>query len=116
MLSQAIHKATKLDYRPGQKRLWAIAVDKKGKVIAESSNSYIKTHPLQAKFAKLVGLEDKCYLHAEIATIIKAKGQQVSKLYVARVDSKGNPCLAAPCPVCNAALKKYGISSVEYTL
>lgn len=115
MLDVAISKARELPYIQGQNRVFSIAVDKKGKVVSEGANSYIKTHPKQAKFAWLAGLSDKVYLHAEVATIIKAKYRRIHKLYIARVDAQGEPCLALPCPVCSLAIKESNIFLVEYT-
>lgn len=94
----------------------ASTLDSKGRVISVGYNSYTKTHPKQAKLAKMVGLECKQHLHAEIAAIIKSKGRLIHKIKIERYDVNGNPKLAAPCPVCQMAIKMAGIKFVEYTV
>jgi deoxycytidylate deaminase len=94
----------------------ATTIDSKGRVISIGYNSYTKTHPKQAKLAKMAGLECKQHLHAEIAAIIKSKDRPIHKIKIERYDSKGQPKLAAPCPVCQMAIKMAGIKFVEYTV
>lgn len=94
----------------------ATTFDSRGRVISIGHNSYTKTHPRQAQMAKLAGLEVKQHLHAEIAAIIKSKDKNIHKIKIERYDSEGNPKLAAPCPVCQMAIKLAGIKFVEYTV
>lgn len=94
----------------------ATCFDKKGKIISVGYNSYSKTHPIQSHFARLAGLPEKTFLHAEVAALLKAKGKNIHKIKVERYDSKGNPVNAAPCPVCQLAIKNWGVSYVEYTI
>lgn len=94
----------------------ATTFDARGRVISVGYNSYTKTHPKQAKMAAKVGLVDKQHLHAEVSAIIKSKGRDIHKIKVERYDSKGNPKLAAPCPVCQLAIKMAGIKFVEHTV
>lgn len=94
----------------------ASTLDSRGRVISTAYNSYTKTHPRQARLAKMVGLECKQHLHAEIAAIIKSKDRQIHKIKIERYDVNGNPKLAAPCPVCQMAIKMAGIKFVEYTV
>lgn len=94
----------------------ATTYDKRGKVVAVAFNSYTQTHPMQAKYAKLLGMEFKQTLHAEIAAIIKSKSRKIHKIKIERYDSFGNPKLAKPCPICERAIKDHGISFVEYTV
>lgn len=89
--------------------------DKRGKLLSVAFNSYTKTHPIQAYFAKRVGLPEKEYLHAEISAILKAKGKKIYRIVVERYDKHGLPALAKPCPICNEAIKAYGIKVIEYT-
>ena len=51
----------------------AIIYDRKGNVLSMGNNSYIKTHPMQAKYANQVNEPHKVFLHAEIHAIIKCK-------------------------------------------
>lgn len=117
MLQLAYKKARQIPYKRGERRVYSIITDKRGKIVAEGQNSYTKTHPTQKMIASCVGLPDKEYLHAEMQAVIRSRGKGHS-IYIARVDSKGNPKLAKPCPVCeHAILKEHGnIVNIEYTV
>ena len=79
-------------------------------------NSYVKTHPLQAKAASAVGEDSKIYLHAEIAALVKVKDwNKIYRLVVTRFDKQGNPVNAKPCKVCQYLLKQAGIEEIEHT-
>ena len=96
--------------------LTAVIYDKRGKVISVGQNSYVKTHPLQAKHAAKVGTPDRQFLHAEIHAIVKCKDlTRAHKIFVSRWDRKGRPALAKPCPVCMSAIEAAGIEIVEHT-
>jgi deoxycytidylate deaminase len=94
----------------------ATTFDVRGRMISIGYNSYSKTHPQQARLAKMAGLECKQHLHAEVAAIIKSRDRKIHKIKIERYDSQGNPRLAAPCPVCQMAISMAGISVVEYTV
>jgi tRNA(Arg) A34 adenosine deaminase TadA len=94
----------------------ATTYDKRGRVIAVGNNSYTRTHPRQSEMAKLAGLEHKQHLHAEIAAIIRSRDKSIHKIMIERYDTEGNPKLAAPCPVCQMAIKLAKIKFVEYTV
>ena len=94
----------------------AVIYDRKGRVLSIGQNSYIKTHPLQAKHANMVGLPDKHYLHAEVHAIVKCKDlSKAHKIFISRFGKEGQPLLAKPCPVCQSAIKAAGIEFVEHT-
>ena len=96
--------------------LSAIIYDKRGRVISVGQNSYVKTHPLQAKHATQVGMPDKQFLHAEIHAIVRCRDlSKAHRIFVSRWDSKGNPALAKPCPVCISAIEAAGIEVIEHT-
>ena len=95
--------------------LIARAYDKRGRLLAEASNSYKKTHPLQSHFANLVGLPQKIYLHAEIACLIRSGSAKIHTLHVSRYNKRGDLRNAMPCPVCMAAIKAYGVRRVLYS-
>jgi len=96
--------------------LTAVIYDKRGRVISVGQNSYVKTHPLQAKHAAEVGMPDKQYLHAEVHAIVRCKDlTKAHKIFVSRWDKKGRPALAKPCPVCMSAIEAAGIQVVEHT-
>ena len=95
--------------------LTARCFDRKGKLISEATNNYTKTHPIQAHFAALVGHPAKVYLHAEILALIRAGEKKVYKIVVTRFGKNNQALNAKPCPVCEAALKAYGVSLISYT-
>jgi deoxycytidylate deaminase len=107
MIEYCISKAREIPYIKDQQRVYAVITDRRGRVMSESSNSFVKTHPYQKSCGARVGLKEKEYLHAECSAIIKSRGKGTI-LYVARVDSKGNPLLAKPCPVCEVAISEHG--------
>lgn len=92
----------------------ALAYDRKGRLLSVGRNSYTKTHPLQAHYAKVSGRREAIYLHAEIAALVKARGK-VHKVVVTRFNSMGQPVLSRPCPACQLALRDFGVKEVEHT-
>jgi tRNA(Arg) A34 adenosine deaminase TadA len=94
----------------------AMIVDKRNRILSIGKNSYVKTHPIQAKHARRVGKENAVFLHAEIQAIIKCRNIEAAyKIIVTRYDSKGQPRLAKPCDICMDALKSFGINRIEHT-
>lgn len=94
----------------------AIIYDKRGRVLSVGSNSYIKTHPLQAKHATQAGEPYKVFLHAEVHSITKCR--DLSKAYrisIFRYLEDGSPADARPCPICCSALKAANIKIIEHT-
>jgi len=97
--------------------LHAIIYDRKGNILSVGKNSYAKTHTLQAKFAKQVGMPEKQFLHAEIHAISKCRDlEKAHRIAVYRYGKRGQPLLAKPCPVCQNAIKSSGINIVEWTI
>ena len=88
---------------------------KNGMPLATAVNSYKKSHPIQSFFAHQVGLDCKRFLHAEIAAILKSGKKVIHRIKIERYGADGRPLLAAPCPVCCAAINAYGIKVVEHT-
>lgn len=96
--------------------LKAVIYDKRGKVLSIGQNSYYKTHPLQAYYAKKAGQEGRIFLHAEISAIIKCPDlDRAHKMMISRFGSDGRPLLAKPCPVCETAIRSTPIKHVNYT-
>jgi tRNA(Arg) A34 adenosine deaminase TadA len=95
--------------------LTARCYDKKGKLLSIATNSYSKTHPIQAYFATKVGQPAKIYLHAEIHAIIKAGDKKIHKIVISRIGKNHKSLNAKPCPICQEAIKAYGIPFVSYT-
>ena len=88
----------------------------KNQQVSTGCNLPLKTHPLQAKLAAMVGLPEKQCLHAEVLALLRAKDKPVHRLTVERYGLKsGKMLLAKPCLVCQKALEIWGVSVVEYT-
>lgn len=98
---------------PSKKKVGAILLNK-SKIVASATNLERKSHPIQARFAERVGLREKIYLHAEIATLVKCR-EECDTIVVARVNPQGKLRMARPCPICELALKEAGISKIHYT-
>lgn len=99
-----------------KQNITAIIYDRKGRIISIGRNSYLKTHPLQAKCAKHVGTPDKIFLHAEIEALVKLRDwSKAAKILVTRYSQSGEPILAKPCKVCQHALSLAGITQIEHT-
>ena len=101
-----------------KQKIVAKIYDKRGRLLATGHNSYTKTHPKQAHFARLAGIERKTYLHAEIAAIIRASRtfNRPYRIHVSRQNSKGEFRLARPCMVCQLAIREAGIKKISYSV
>jgi tRNA(Arg) A34 adenosine deaminase TadA len=95
--------------------IWADAFNKKGHLIATARNSYTKTHPLQKYFAQRVGHPHKIYLHAEIASLLNAGKNKVYELKISRKNKLGQEMSSMPCPICQEALRAFGVKYITYT-
>jgi deoxycytidylate deaminase len=98
-----------------EQNITAIIYDKKGRVLSVGKNSYIKTHPKQAKLAQKAGLPMKEFLHAEVASIIRCKDLSKAYRIVVYRNNKAGFANAEPCPICKLAIKEAGIKQVEWT-
>lgn len=98
-----------------QHEITAIIYNKRGRVLSIGQNSYSKSHPRQATYAKKAGQPEKQYLHAEIAALVKCRSTPY-KIRVERRDYLGNFRLAKPCAICDIAIKESGIKFVEYSV
>jgi hypothetical protein len=99
-----------------RQNMTAFIYDKRGRVLSVGQNSYVKTHPLQAKYASQVGEEHKVFLHAEISAITKCRDlSRAHRILIIRYDRHGNPALAKPCNVCQSAIDATEIKIVEHT-
>jgi len=98
-----------------RKKVGAVLLNK-GRVVAKGVNQDTKTHPLQARLAEVVGLEEKIYLHAEVAALIRCRSD-VDTIVVARLGGHEGDELrnARPCPICTLALEQAGIKHIYYT-
>lgn len=89
--------------------------DKRGRLISRATNSYTKTHPLQARYAKIAGEPKKQYLHAELHALLRAGDAVVHTLVVERYTADGAPACAKPCKICSLAIKDWGVKKIIYT-
>lgn len=97
-----------------RQKIIATTFDKKGVKIASAENSYIKTHTIQAKYAKNFNC-NKIYLHAEVLAIIRSRNRSIHKIKIERFNKNGQTMLAKPCQICELAIKEAGIKFVEYS-
>lgn len=94
----------------------AIIYDRRGRVLSIGQNSYIKTHPLQAKHARKVGEPERVYLHAEIHALTRCPDiSKAHRIFITRWDANGNSMLAAPCAICRSAIEAAGIKHITHT-
>ncbi len=89
--------------------------DKRGILISSATNNYDKSHPLQKYFAERVGHNEKIYLHAEIAAILRAKDKQIHRICIYRYGANGEALLAKPCPVCIEAIRAFNIPTITWS-
>jgi deoxycytidylate deaminase len=96
--------------------LTAIITDKRDRILSIGKNSYVKTHPLQAHYARKSGVSDKIFLHAEIAAIVKCRDiEKAHKITIIRVNNQGQERPAKPCPICMQAILETGIKIIKHT-
>lgn len=94
----------------------AIIYDKRGRVLSVGSNSYVKTHPLQADHARRTGEPHKVYLHSEIHAITRCKDlHKAYRIAIFRYHEDGSPALAKPCCICQSAISATNIKIIEHT-
>jgi deoxycytidylate deaminase len=72
-----------------------------------------KTHPIQAYFAQRAHEENKIYLHAEIAALVRCQ-HAPHTLYVGRLLKNGDAGMSRPCEVCQLAIREAGIRYIVY--
>jgi deoxycytidylate deaminase len=88
----------------------AICRNRAGRILSSAFNSYHKTHPVQAHFARLAGHPHKKYLHAEISAVLKAGAKRVHSI---EIINHSSDLLPYPCAVCQKMLQAYGINEVS---
>ena len=118
-LQLAIKILESVPVQRGKQRLCSVITDRKGNVLSIGQNSYVKTHPLQARAAKRLGKEESCYLHSEISALVRLKGKdkkRAYKIHVARLMKNGKTGTAKPCIICQKAISDFGIKLIEYTV
>lgn len=112
MITSAIELArnnTNISHKVG-----CIITDRRGRILSSGMNSYIKTHPKQASYARRMGHPDSIFLHAEIHALVRCK-EKAHTIYVARMKKDGSLGMAKPCLICAFAIKESGIKRIVYT-
>ena len=105
-LQKAIEKCRRHD-SGGRCSVYAIALDKRGRIISEDGNRYLKSHPLAKSIAVRHGVPERDKLHAECKVLLGSRGRVVDTLVVARVDKNGNIKDGKPCVLCQDMLKYF---------
>jgi len=109
--------AASIPYKRQQKRVAAVISTKRGVIVAAATNSYEKTHPEMKRAAVRCGLDEKIYLHAEVAAILKDTDNLGYRISIASVNKKGELTYAAPCKICLSVLKRTkNIKVVEFSM
>lgn len=99
-----------------RQNITAIIYDKKGRILSIGKNSYVKTHPLQAKLAAKAGDPKAVYLHAEIDAIVRCKDlQKAHTIEVLRIGKDGTLLPAKPCKICAPGIVAAGIKRVKHS-
>lgn len=97
-------------------QITAVIYDRRGRVLSIGQNSYVKTHPIQAYHARIVGEPYKQFLHAEIHAIVKCPDiSKAYRIFVSRWNNNGLAMNAMPCPICMSAINSTGIKHIEHT-
>lgn len=121
ILDQAIAVAMASD---APKKMSAILLDKRNRIISSGVNSYVRTHPIQKWAAKNASkifndpnLEKKIYGHAEIISLIKAK-EDAETIVICRLGghAKKELRLSRPCRICTNYILNYSkVVHVHYS-
>ena len=116
MYLQMVNSEKTVRRRKQIQSLKATIFDKRGRPISVGHNSYWKTHPMQYELSKEYGNGEQIYLHAEIDAIVRLKDwSQAHSIKVERYLKNGQPAMAKPCNLCQKALEKVGIHTIEWT-
>ena len=95
----------------------AVTYDKRGRILSIGQNSYVKTHTVQAHYAKKNNNEHAVFLHAEIDAILKCRDiSKAHRIFVSRHTRSGGFGSAKPCPICQDAINTMTpIRIIEHT-
>ena len=88
---------------------------RKGRIISVGVNSFTKSSNLQRSCATAAGKPMATFLHAEIDALLGTGGKLADTLVVIRLNKRGIPMLAKPCPICQLAIQRYGVKNVEHS-
>jgi hypothetical protein len=116
MIEYCLSRCREIPYKRREQRHYCIILDKKGKIVSEAANSYVKTSPRFAKAAAKVGLYEKQCLHSEALALFRDKQRKGVKLIVVRVLADNSPANSKPCCICELLITEHkNIKFVEYS-
>jgi hypothetical protein len=99
----------------------AMIIGPRGRTLSLGRNK-LKTHPIQAYWAKRLGKDHKIYLHAETDALIKAMNKHGgpesvydTDILVVRFNKDGDTVSSKPCIICRHMLQSYGLRHVFHT-
>ena len=99
----------------------AMIIGPRGRTLSLGRNK-LKTHPIQAYWAKRLGKDHKIYLHAETDALIKAMNKHggLESVYdtdilVVRFNKDGDTVSSKPCIICRHMLQAHGLRHVFHT-
>lgn len=96
--------------------LKAFIYDKKGRILSIGENSYTKSHPKMAEYARKSGTPYKIFLHAEMSAILRCPDlSKAYRIHVHREGKQGDPLNAKPCPICMSAIQATNIKHVTWS-
>lgn len=113
MLNRCIRLASKLENK--KQRIFSIITDNHNRILASGTNSYTKSHSLQAYYCELTNQPHKIFIHAELQALVRLKGRKASKIFIARVNKKNEAVPSQPCPICKMAILDAGIKEIITT-
>lgn len=94
--------------------MMASVFNKSGVLLNWGVNSYVKTHPLQAKYAAVVNQHARIFLHAEISALVRAR-DFVHELVVVRFNPTTKELRPSkPCLICMEAMRMAGVKRVHF--
>jgi len=99
----------------------AMIIGPRGRTLSLGRNK-LKTHPIQAYWAKRLGKDHKIYLHAETDALIKAMNKHGgpesvhdTDILVVRFNRYGETVSSKPCIICRHMLQAHGLRHVFHT-
>ena len=99
----------------------AMIIGPRGRTLSLGRNK-LKTHPIQAYWAKRLGKDHKIYLHAETDALIKAMNKHggLESVYdtdilVVRFNKDGDTVSSKPCIICRHMIQAHGLRHVFHT-
>lgn len=101
-----------------KQKVVSFVLDSKGRTLTEGWNSYTKSHPAQKAAALKFDDEFKCFIHSEVASLVKLKRSQLGRqdsIVIMRLGSTQNLLPSKPCRICESVIKQYGITNIIHS-